>query len=198
MRFDFESLLNLLRRSLSEPDSVARDLVALDLRRDVLWTALALVAVLNVLLMALLQIVSPVPDALEQQGIVLSPFTYTILVGAFLVVFVFSIQSVGRLLGGQGSFSATLVLMIWFQALSLALEVVQVFLVLISPAIGGIFGIVSLGVLLWCMVNFIKVLHGFENKGKAIGTLVLALISTAVGAGLILSIVGVSIPGGTI
>lgn len=198
MTFDFQSFLTLVGRSITEPAAVARDVMATQWRRDTLWTALALVAVLNVILIAVMQIVSPLPDALEQQGVVLSPFTYVMLVGAFLVLFVFAVKGAGRMLGGQGSFDATLVLMVWFQVVSLVLEAAQVLLVLISPFLGGLFGMVSLGVLLWCIVNFIDVLHGFENRGKAVGTLLLALVGTAMGAGLILAFLGVGAPGGTI
>lgn len=198
MTFDLQSLLNALGRTLTDPAAVAREIVQMNWDRGVLWTALALVAVLNVILLALMQLLSPVPDVLEQQGIVISPFTYTVMVVAFLVLFVFTIQGFGQMLRGTGSFQATLTLMLWFQVVSLALEAVQVVLVLISPFLSGLFGMVSLGVLLWCIVNFIDVLHGFQNKGKAIATLLLALVGMAMGAGLILAFVGVGIPGGTI
>lgn len=197
MTLDLQSFWNLVGRSITEPAEVAREVIATEWRRDTLWTALALVAILNVILLALMQMLSPVPAALEQQGVVLSPFTYTILVGAFLVIFVFAIKGAGGMLGGQGTLDATLVLMVWFQVVSLVLEAAQVVLVLISPFLGGLFGMVSLGVLLWCIVNFIDVLHGFQNKGKAVGTLLLALIGTAMGAALVLMFVGVNVPGGT-
>ena len=198
MTFDFQTMLRAVGRSLSEPAEIAGEIVAMKWDRGTLWTALALVTVLNVLLLALLQMISPVPDALEQQGIILSPFTYTLLVGAFLVLFVITIQGFGRMLGGQGSFDATLTLMVWFQVISLSLETVQFVLVLVSPLLGGLFGMVSLGILLWCIMNFIDVLHGFQNKGKALAVLVMALIGTAMGAGVILAIAGVQVPGGTI
>lgn len=198
MTFDFQNLLRAVIRSLSDPAEIAGEIVAMEWPREALWTALALVTVLNVLLLALLQMISPVPDALEQQGIVLSPFTYTLLVGAFLVLFVVTVQGFGRMLGGQGNFDATLTLMVWFQVISLSLEAVQFVLVLVSPVIGGLFGMVSLGLLLWCIMNFIDVLHGFKHKGKALAVLVMSLIGTAMGAGVILAITGVQLPGGTI
>lgn len=198
MTFDFQNLLRAVGRSLSEPAEIAGEIVAMQWKREALWTALALVTVLNVLLLALLQMISPVPDALEQQGIVLSPFTYTLLVGAFLVLFVVTIQGFGRMLGGKGSFDATLTLMVWFQVISLSLETVQFVLVLVSPVLGGLFGMVSLGLLLWCIMNFIDVLHGFQHKGKALAVLVMSLIGTAMGAGVILAIAGVQVSGGTI
>ncbi|MBE0412888.1 YIP1 family protein [Yoonia sp.] len=198
MAFNFQNLLNMVGRSVAEPAVVAREVLATQWDRSALWSALALVTVLNVLLLATMQMLSPVPDALEQQGIMLTPFTYTILVGSFLVLFVISIQAFGRMLGGQGSFDATLTLMVWFQVISLVFEAVQVLLVLVSPFLGGLFGMASLVVLFWCMLNFINVLHGFESRGKALFTLVLALIGTAIGAAMILAVVGVNVPGGTI
>jgi hypothetical protein len=56
----------------------------------------------------------------------------------------------------------------------------------------------SLGALIWCIVNFVNVLHGFQNLGKALAAIVLALIGTALCAGIVLAILGVGPAVGTV
>jgi hypothetical protein len=45
-------------------------------------------------------------------------------------------------------------------------------------------------------MNFINVLHGFNNLGKALVAIFLALIGTALIAGIILAVLGVGPTGG--
>ena len=159
--------------------------------RDVLWTALALVAVLNVILVVLLQLISPAPVAFQEQAIALSPFGFVAIIGVFLGLFVFGVFYSGQIMGGEGTLHGTLAIIVWFQSISLTLEVIQLVLVIISPAIASIFGLLSLGALIWCFVNFVNVLHGFNNLGKSLVAIVMALIGTALLAGILLAILGV-------
>lgn len=179
----------MVYKSLMEPAAVAKDLIALRWDRATLWMALALVAVLNVLLLALVQVISPLPDSLVQQGISMTPFSYAIVVGVFLTLLIFTSRGFGKMLGGVGELQDMLVIVVWFQVMSVALEAVQVVLLIFSAGLASLFGLASLGVLIWCMINFLDVAHGFGNKAKAIGTLVLAVLATAMGSGLVLAVV---------
>lgn len=174
-----------------EPSEMARKVVALDLPREALWMALALIAVINVLLLSGLQFLSPAPVAFADSAFALAPFAYVSIIGIFLALFVGGTYYVGKLLGGTGQLISTLAIIVWFQSISLTLEAIQLVLVLVSPAIASIFGMLSLGALIWCFVNFVNVLHGFNNLGKASVAIVLALISTAMIAGIILAVLGV-------
>lgn len=169
---------------------MAKKAIGLNLPREALWTGLALAAVLNVVLLAVLQLISPAPIAFEGQAFALSPFAYAAIIGIFLTLFVFGTLYTGNFMGGTGTLAGTLTVIVWFQSISLTLEAIQVVLVLISPAIGSIFGLLSLGALIWCFLNFINVLHGFNNLGKAAITAILALIGTAMCAGIVLAVFG--------
>lgn len=196
MTVDFQTWLRAVWTSIMEPSDSARKAIDMNVPREALWTALALIAVLNVILLALLQMLSPTQGAFDQQGIVLSPFGFVTIIGVFLLFFVFGTYYAGQMMGGVGTLTATLVIIVWFQSISLTLEVIQMLLVLISPAIAGIFGLLSLGALLWCFINFVNILHGFENLGKAVVAIVLALIGTGLVAGIILAVLGVAPAGG--
>jgi hypothetical protein len=198
MTIDFQTWMRAVYTSILEPTKMAQKAIALNLPREALWTALALIAVLNVILLALLQMLSPAPIAFEEQAFALSPFAYVAIIGVFLVLLVAATFQIGKMMGGVGTFTATLAIIVWFQSVSLTLEAIQLVLVLISPAIASIFGILSLGALIWCIVNFVNVLHGFENMGKALTTIVLALIGTALCAGIVLAILGVGPAVGTV
>ena len=191
MTIDFQTWMRAVWSSIMEPSKMAEKAIGLDLPREALWISLALVAVLNVVLLALLQMLSPAPISFEEQAFTLSPFAYAAIIGVFLVFLVAATYYTGKVMGGVGSFTATLTIIVWFQSVSLTLECIQLVLVLISPAIASIFGMLSLGALIWCIVNFVNVLHGFENLAKALTTIVLALIGTALSAGIILAILGV-------
>lgn len=197
MTIDFQSWMRAVWQSIMEPSEMARRIVAMTFPPDALWTALALTAVLNVMLLATLQLVSPAPVMFEEQIFALSPFGYVAVMVIFLVLFVLGTFQAGRILGGTGTLMQTLTIIVWFQCISLTLEVIQLGLVLVSPAIASIFGLLSLGALIWCFVNFVNVLHAFQNLGKAIFSILLALIGTAFLAGLLLTMLGIGTPGGT-
>ncbi|KQB98163.1 hypothetical protein AL073_04535 [Loktanella sp. 1ANDIMAR09] len=196
MTVDFQTWMRAVWTSIVEPTESAHKALAMNIPAQALWTGLALVAVLNVMLVALLQVISPMPQAMQEQGFALSPFGFFGIIGIFFVLFVYGIFYAGRMIGGQGTLQATLTIVVWFQAVSLTLEGMQFVLVLISPAIGSIFGLLTLGALIWCFMNFINVLHGFDNLGKALGAIVLALIGTALVSGIILAVLGVGPTGG--
>lgn len=198
MTINFQTWMRAVWLSIMEPSKMAERAIGLNLPREALWTGLALVAVLNVVLLSLLQLLSPAPIAFEDQVFALSPFAYVAIVGAFLAMLVGGTFYVGKMMGGVGSFAATLTIIVWFQTVSLTLEAVQLALVLISPAVASLFGMLSLGALIWCIVNFVNVLHGFESLGKALAVIVLALIGTALCAGIVLAILGVGPAGPTI
>lgn len=196
MTVDFQTWMRSVWTSIMEPSDTARKVVAMNVPRDALWTALALVAVLNVILVVLLQMMSPAPVGFNEQAFALSPFAFVAIIGVFLVLFVFGTFYAGKIMGGAGTLTSSLAIIVWFQSVSLTLEAIQLVLVLISPAIASIFGLLSLGALIWCFVNFVNVLHGFENLGKAIVAIFLALTGTALLAGIVLAILGVGPAGG--
>lgn len=197
MTIDFQTWMRAVWSSIMEPSESARKVIAYNAPPQALWTGLVLVAVLNVILVGLLQMLSPMPLAMQEQGFALSPFGLFAIIGIFFALFVFGVFYAGRMIGGTGSLVGSLAIVVWFQAVSITLEMVQLVLVLISPSLGSIFGLVTLGALIWCFMNFINILHGFNNLGKALGTVFLALVGTALISGIILAVLGVGPTGGT-
>ncbi len=191
MNITMQSATRALWGAITDPASAAR--LALDWRLGLgnLWTALALVAVLNVLMLALLQAVSPMPVVI-QDGMTLTPFSYAVIITVFLFLLVYTLYHIGRMMGGQGTVEDSLTIIVLFQGISVALEAVQVLLVVISPQVASIFGLVSLAILIRCMLNFVNVMHRFQSLGKAFGTVLFAVIGTALIAGIVLTVLGVA------
>jgi hypothetical protein len=191
MTVDFQTWMRAVWTSIMEPSESARKVIDMNVPREALWTGLALVAILNVILVVLLQLISPAPVVCQEQAIALSPFGFVAIIGIFLGLFVFGVFYAGQIMGGEGTLHGTLAIIVWFQSISLTLEAIQLGLVLISPAIASIFGLLSLGALIWCFMNFVNVLQGFNNLGKSLISIVMALIGTALLAGILLAILGV-------
>ncbi len=196
MTIDFQSWMRAVWTSIMEPTVMAEKAIGLNVPREALWTGLALISVVNVIMLALLQMLSPAPIAFEDQVFALSPFAYVAIIGVFLAMLVVGTFYTGQFMGGKGTFADTLTIIVWFQSISLTLEAIQLVLVVISPAIASFFGMMSLGALIWCFINFINVLHGFASLGKASVAAILALIGTALCAALILLIFGIGPSGG--
>ncbi|MEL6683419.1 MAG: YIP1 family protein [Pseudomonadota bacterium] len=195
MTLSFQTWMRTVWDSVTQPAEMAAQVLNMRIARDALWTALALVAVLNVLLLGLLQVASPAQIAAQDQVVTLSPFAYLAIIGSFLTFMVFMLVHAGRMMGGEGTVEGTLTLIVWFQAVSLTLEAIQIILVLFSPAIAAMFGLVSVGAIVWVFVNLVNVLHGFANLGKAIVVIVMALIGTVLGTGLVMGMLGIAPPG---
>ena len=197
MNITMQSATRALWGAVIDPATAARQ--ALDWRLGLgnMWMALALVAVLNVLMLALLQAASPMP-VMAQGGMMLTPFSYAMIITIFLFLLVYTIYHVGRMMGGQGTVEDSLTVIVLFQSISVALEAVQVLLVVISPQIASIFGLVSLAVLIRCIVNFVNVMHCFDSLGKSLATMIFAVIGTALIAGIVLTVLGIAPTGGQI
>jgi hypothetical protein len=196
MTVDFQTWMRAVWTSIMEPTESARKAIEMNVARETLWTALALIAVVNVILVVLLQMNSPAPVAFQEQAFALSPFGFVAIISIFLVMFVFGVFYAGQIMGGTGTLHGSLTIIVWFQSISLTLEAIQLVLVVISPAIASIFGLLSLGALIWCFLNFINVLHGFKNLGTAFAAVFIALLGTALLAGIILAVLGVGPAGG--
>ena len=108
MTLDFQSWMRAVWLSIMEPSKMAEKAIGLNLPTQALWTGLALVAVLNVVMLSLLQMLSPAPIAFEEQVFALSPFAYVAIIVVFLALLVGGTFYVGKIMGGVGTFAATL------------------------------------------------------------------------------------------
>lgn len=180
------TFIGLMRHTVTAPRETAARLFGLRLGRGTLIEATALLAVINGLLATLVGGVAlPMQDGSE---IALSPLVWSAALFAGMILSASSLQVAGRLLGGKGSFEDALLATVWINAMVLALEFIAVVLGLISADLASIVFLVGLVLLFWAMLNFVRVLHGFQGLGRSFLAILLAGFGTLLGLSFILSI----------
>lgn len=188
MNFALQDLPKAVFQTIVSPALVARRIMTMSFRRDHLWQALLLVTVLGVLVVALTQ--GARPDLpLGEAAVPVTPMTYGLILGGSLVMLVFALHYTGAMLGGTGDFAVALALVIWLEVVAMAVRIVQAAVLLVNPALGGAVSLAGFLVLLWCLVNFVDVLHGFASMGKAMLTLLLAVLGMSLGLALLLGLI---------
>ncbi|MBK4217225.1 YIP1 family protein [Paracoccus caeni] len=182
------SLRGLVVDSFRRPADVAGVLIRSDIPMPARWMLLILVISFSGILSYLTSLtVGPGPsqfdDALLEmigQPMVMAGIQLVaVLAGSALVI------SIGRLFGGTGRFEDALLLMVWTEFLLLLVQGLQLLLVPILPTAAAVLGLAAAFVFLWMSLQFVRVLHGFDNLIKP----VVVVIGAGIGAVLILSVV---------
>lgn len=180
---DLKALLFL---TLRNPSQMARLLIGLGLPVSARWMALLLAVSVSGLLAWFAGQLAPMPAELR------TPFTDAIsqplaMAGmqfCAVVVAAGLMAGVGRLFGGQGRFEDALLLTVWIEAVLLVIQLLQLVVVLVFPALASILGMIAIMLFFWLTVQFTKELHGFRNGAKVF----VGLIATAFVLGFVLSI----------
>jgi hypothetical protein len=180
------SLASLAWQTLTTPDAVARGLLGLRLPRGVLLQALALVTILTILLLVIL----PPPALMIDAPLRLSVFASALFIGATTLILAILTQTIGQALGGQGDLDGALTVIIWTDAVFIAVSLARS---LASGLFQGLFDDVLLfgatALKLWVLVRVITVLHGFASAWRGLAVLALATVGVGAGVGLIISLI---------
>jgi Yip1 domain len=177
-----DRFLTLARLTLQDPRQATRALLAEGVPMRARTGGLLLVAVVSALLASLQ--VGTSPQALDPLTafMLASPFRAAVVQWLFLALSVVLIHRVGRAFGGRGTLPDALLIVVWLQLLTLALQVLQLIATLVAPPLAGIIGLGGFVLFLWLMTAFITELHGFASRGLVF----LGMVLTALGAGLVL------------
>lgn len=173
----FGGYFELLRATFQMPRDVAARLIGMGLPRAVLWQAMLLVMVLSALLAEIGLFVMAGAGDLPDAAAIGMPVALAVIQMGFLVLLAGAIARVGRHYGGGGDFDGALTIVIWLQAVFLAVQGAQILLSLIGfSLIAGLLGAVSFPVFFWLLTQFIMALHGFGGPWKVFFTLIMGLI----------------------
>jgi Yip1 domain len=186
-----ERFLSLTQLTLQDPRQATRVLLAEGVPMRARTGGLLLVAVVSAVFASIQLGASP--QALDPLSafMLASPFRAAVVQWLFLALSVVLIHRVGRAFGGKGSFPDALLVVVWLQLLTLAIQVLQLAATLVAPPLAGIIGLGGFVLFLWLMTAFIAELHGFASRGLVF----LGMVLSALGAGLILGIVMILILG---
>ncbi|MFK7870325.1 MAG: YIP1 family protein [Roseobacter sp.] len=182
---------HLVLQSIKQPKEAAEYVLSWRLSNEVLWPALALVAVVNAILSTLSNFVVPVPDALN--GLMISPAIFAIIVAVVLIASTYMLTWMGGLLGGTGRFQDMLALLIWLQVLRALAQVILLFLLMTMPVVATFFVLFVSFATLWIFVNFVQIGLGLNSMGQAVAVVIGAAAGLVIGLSLILSLLGVSV-----
>ncbi len=194
---DFQTLVV---QTLRTPGEAATRLLALNLPRRWLWMAMALMCVLNSIVYSVSLQLSPPSDPAALAMIppaFQSPVLFTMFLFGALVITVFVLQWIGQAMGGKAELGDILVLLTWLQVMRFLFQLSILILSLVSLTLSAVLVLVGSIWAIYILAVFLNTAHRFDNLGKALGVMVLALVSIAVGLTLILGALGAAILGGT-
>ena len=189
MNISAQGWLRAVGATLNAPADVASQVLAHRYARPILMQAVVVLAIVNLMLIAVVSFIAPAPVDLVVQ---VTPISLTTLIAASMIILASALSQAGRILGGTGGFDAALTLVIWLQAVGLTFDLLQIALMGLSPTLSALFGIGTLFALLWCTVNFVQVLHGFTSLGKAAATLAIAMIGTIFAVVVLMALLGLT------
>ncbi|MCL6282144.1 YIP1 family protein [Ruegeria sp. 2012CJ41-6] len=180
--------------TLKDPAQAARDLLALQLGRNVLWLAFALAVVLNTGAQVLSDMMLSNLTG-ELPVLALPPMAYAGFFTGAILLFVSVLSFVGPKMGGSGRFNDVFVLIIWLQYLRFVLELLVLVLLLAAPVFGALIAIAGSLVGLYIMVHFIDQAHRLNSLGQSVLLLLVSIIAMAVVLYFFLSLAGGPIVG---
>jgi hypothetical protein len=163
----------LLGETFLRPREAARRVFAMELPSGVVAEAALAVSCLGVLLGYL---------GVELSGGGVDPISAALLarpllgVAAQLAALVFVAwltAAIGQRFGGRGGFLGAATSIVWLNAATLAIQILQLIVLVLAPPLAGIIAIGTLAWLLWAFACFVAELHGFASSAVVLGVVVL-------------------------
>ena len=196
MTLSFKFFLDQVLMTIRTPRDGARWVKSITMPRQSRWEALALFMVVGVVFNQITGFLMFGDFRIIMMGLTLNPITYAMIQMAVLVIMVFAVFWIGRAMGGTGGFGDAILLIAWLQAIMTLLQVAQTIAILLIPALGVIIAVASFMLFFWLLSNFIAELHGFTSIPKVLGMILISMIGLTFGMTILLSIIGISMPGG--
>lgn len=169
--------------TLQDPRKGARSVIEQSFDMRASWTGLLLISVISALLSS--ATVIALTDGAGAPALLLQPFAlaavqFAALAAAAVLVFV-----IGRQFGGTGSLADATALIVWFEVIFTAIQVLQVLISLALPTLGISFGFFTVLIFFWVLCHFIAELHGFQTIWKVL----LGVIASGFAVSLILALI---------
>jgi len=186
-------LRSLVQTSLRDPRAAAAMIAALPLGRDVLWTAVALIAALNALVISTTFTLAP--PVMELPSYFQMPLVLFVLMAGLMVLYVHALYWVGRAMGGRGRVEPLLAAVVWLQGLRLVAQMGVLVLTLALPPLGLLASMVVTFWGLWILLNFVAEILELPGLFHAAAVLAGAALGVLIGFGLLLSLIGLTAQG---
>lgn len=182
------ALVPMVQTSLRTPRVAAELIMAMQFKRDVLWTGLALVAVINSIMLFFMVQMSDTP--VQMPSYFERPFVLFMLNAGLMVVYVHAMYWSGLAIGGKGQLMDVLAVVVWFQALWL---MAQAATMLVSLAVPGLGALISIGIAFWgfwIFLNFLAAALNLSTPWHSIAVLLVAFMGLVFGLGIVMALLG--------
>lgn len=186
--------------TLRDPQAAAAVVLAWNLPKEALWTALGAVSLIVTILSTLTIIIFPFPEPLTAltaalTALAAAPFIYFILSAGLLVAVVYAVFWTGRLLGGEGRVEELMVLFVWLQTMRAVGQAFLLVFLIAAPFLADFFALFYVLASLWIVAHFVDAGLRLDSLLKAVVVLFLGGILLIVGLSIALSFLGVSTAG---
>lgn len=191
----FVDVIALARATIESPRDGAASILRLKIGRNALIEALVLVAVLSVLLSGLADLLTGGVAAGARPGIFANPLLTAVMMSAFLFGSALAVFGFGRAFGGVGDLDGALAVTVWLQSLMIAVQVLQLVVMLVLPGLAVLIGLVALGLFVWLFINFVAELHGFQSLGLVFVGSIAAVFAIGFVLTILFAILGIDLTG---
>lgn len=184
---NFDDIKALIGLTFREPEAAARQLILSGIPLPARWMGLMIAVSVSAILAWFSALLFPLPqgEAVPALSMTAQPLLMAAIQAGAILLAAGLMSSVGRMFGGQGRFEDALLLAVWIEIVLLLVQVAQLVVSLLVPAVAGILGILAIALFLWLTVQFTKALHGFRSGAKVF----MGLIATVFVAGFLLSFI---------
>lgn len=160
---NFDDLIGLARLTFRNPAQAVRVLQSLDLPLSARWMVLAVSVLLSTVLMVL--VIQARPDAVLPflRDLPLQPVAYAVLQLAALGMGSWLLTVMGRAVGGQADFADVLLIVAWIEILMLVAQAVQGVVLMVSPLLSSLIGLVATVAIAWVSIQLLRAVHGIAN-----------------------------------
>ncbi len=189
------TLVRMAWTSVRDPRAAARWVMAFDMPRTARWQALLLVVILSAIFAQISVTLFIRAETVVFGGLLLNPWTTSIIQMAILVVAVFAIYWIGHAMGGQGRFGDAILLVAWLQFCMVCLQLAQTAAMLVLPPMASLIGVAGFVLFFWLLTHFVAELHGFTSLGQVFVMIVVSMLALVFGLSLILTLIGITVPG---
>ena len=181
------SLTALFAETFRNPAQVGATIHAVRFDRGTLWSMLLLVSIVSAL--AVLYSVHYEPSPVTEQMRNIGPFAMTAVTFGSLTILVFALYFTAQMMGGTARFPGTLLAVIWWQAVSMALQAGIMVLDLVAPPLAALAGLVAFFLTFYWLAHFMNEINGFGSLLKAFGVILMAFVGMLIGLFFILSLI---------
>ena len=188
------NLQALAIETLQNPRGAARRILDLPATNADVWSAFVASICLSVVLTGAGQLITPASEQDVVSMIQFSPFSWVAVLGGVWLAVSVAAVTLGRVFKGVGTVPDFLRLVAWTQMLMIALQAVQIVLLMVVPFLAVSIGLLSVVLMIWWLVNFTAEIHGFKGLGHAFLVLLLSIVLGTFVAAILFSVLGVAGP----